>query len=90
MSTFNGQNGSSNSQGEPHKSGRNGHTPGRVQGSPTDELNDMRHNSHKLCNLYATYAKPQNGHDNANYMANEAERLKNCTYTAILYTRKNI
>jgi len=62
----------------------------RVQGSPTDELNDMRHNSHKLCNLYATYAKPQNGHDNANYMANEAERLKNCTYTAILYTRKNI
>lgn len=30
----------------------------------------MRHNSHKLCNLYATYAKPQNGHDNANDMAN--------------------
>jgi len=30
MSTFNGQNGSSNSQGEPHKSGRNGHTPGIV------------------------------------------------------------
>jgi len=39
------------------------------QGSPTDEDNVMRHNSNKLCNLYATYAKPQNGHDNANYMA---------------------